>query len=535
MYSLLVVDDEATAVEGVTADLRMSQLGLGNVYTAFNARQAKERFAAHGIDILLCDIEMPQGNGLELLEWVRSEYPDTETLFLTSHADFKYAQKAITLGCLDYLLKPVPAADLQKAVRRAVSELDKRRESANGRRFRHLWLQHQPALVEQFWSDLVSQTIPTDRLAVKSELEKRNLGIAADAFVVPILVHIRRWTKPLTLRHEKIMEYALRKSAEEIFADAERSGQTVRLEPGRFLVLLPAAPDGTKQPGGALTEQAENYIAACRRYFYCELICRIGKPSPVHETAMEVHLLATAARDHHHRVATGSLPANRESKQPVPPDMKVVTAIVRQASGDGMFRELTSYLSPVFRQEGWTAAALHRFQQEFMQMFYPFLGERGKQAHRLLCDDRSMELAEKAHRSASDLLAWMEHAIGKTFEEDRRPSPSESIVEEAKRYIAIMIDQDELCRESVAGHVNLNPDYLSRLFKKETGLSVSDYIMAERIAMARRLLTETSIPVSAVAASVGHFHFSHFSKIFKKHTALTPVEYRQQHGAVKKS
>jgi two-component system response regulator YesN len=78
----------------------------------------------------------------------------------------------------------------------------------------------------------------------------------------------------------------------------------------------------------------------------------------------------------------------------------------------------------------------------------------------------------------------------------------------------------------------LNPDYLTRVFKKETGLSISDYVMGQRLGMAADLLSSTDLPVGAIAAKVGYANFSHFSRMFKKHTGLGPIEYRtkEQHG-----
>jgi two-component system, response regulator YesN len=116
MYRMLIVDDEIHVVKGLMASLNLERLQISSVYSAFNIRQAKEVLLAHPVDIMLCDIEMPQGSGLELLEWARTQSPNTETIFLTSHADFAYAKQAIQLGCLDYLLKPVPDEELEKTV-----------------------------------------------------------------------------------------------------------------------------------------------------------------------------------------------------------------------------------------------------------------------------------------------------------------------------------------------------------------------------------------------------------------------------------
>jgi two-component system response regulator YesN len=73
MFSILVVDDEIYTVQGILSAMPWEHLEIGPVYTAYSIFQAKEIFNNHSVDILLCDIEMPQGSGLELLGWVNKK------------------------------------------------------------------------------------------------------------------------------------------------------------------------------------------------------------------------------------------------------------------------------------------------------------------------------------------------------------------------------------------------------------------------------------------------------------------------------
>lgn len=92
-------------------------------------------------------------------------------------------------------------------------------------------------------------------------------------------------------------------------------------------------------------------------------------------------------------------------------------------------------------------------------------------------------------------------------------------------YIRRNIDKD-LSRAEIADAIYLNPEYLSRLFKKETGASLNDYIVTEKMRAAQSLLSDTNIPVSLIATKVGYSNFSYFSQVFKKYTGMSPVEYR---------
>ncbi|MFK4996896.1 helix-turn-helix transcriptional regulator [Bacillus sp. N9] len=79
----------------------------------------------------------------------------------------------------------------------------------------------------------------------------------------------------------------------------------------------------------------------------------------------------------------------------------------------------------------------------------------------------------------------------------------------------------------MANHVYLNPDYVTRIFKRETGLSISEYLQQERIDTAKKLLIHTNKPISDIAIESGYSSFSYFSTIFKKVTQCSPVEFRK--------
>ena len=81
-------------------------------------------------------------------------------------------------------------------------------------------------------------------------------------------------------------------------------------------------------------------------------------------------------------------------------------------------------------------------------------------------------------------------------------------------------------REELAEAVHLNPDYMARLFKKETGMNLKDYIIQQKMQEAQSLLCTTNLPISLIAAKVGYTNFGHFSTSYKKFYHKTPQEER---------
>lgn len=124
---LLIVDDEIFAIQGILDGVDWDRAGFEQVLTANSYAQAVNLFLEHTIDLLVCDIEMPYGSGLELVEWVRQHFPATAVIFLTCHDDFSYAQQAIKLKCLDYILKPVPGDKMTELLVRVRTNLEETR------------------------------------------------------------------------------------------------------------------------------------------------------------------------------------------------------------------------------------------------------------------------------------------------------------------------------------------------------------------------------------------------------------------------
>jgi two-component system sensor histidine kinase YesM len=112
--------------------------------------------------------------------------------------------------------------------------------------------------------------------------------------------------------------------------------------------------------------------------------------------------------------------------------------------------------------------------------------------------------------------------------EDLTEDSQGAVVEKVKQIIADNISLSNLQREELAQMVYLSPGYLSRIFKKETGMSLSDYITRKRIVMAKQLLSKTNLSITAIAERVGLSYASYFTKLFKENVGMTPQEYRQQ-------
>ncbi|MCP2520964.1 helix-turn-helix transcriptional regulator, partial [SCandidatus Aminicenantes bacterium Aminicenantia_JdfR_composite] len=82
--------------------------------------------------------------------------------------------------------------------------------------------------------------------------------------------------------------------------------------------------------------------------------------------------------------------------------------------------------------------------------------------------------------------------------------------------------------KKLAKHFNLNYSYLCELFKREIGMSFSEYLTKIRIKRAKKLLRDKSLLIKQISYKVGYRHISNFNHDFKKQTGLSPLEYRRK-------
>ncbi|PDO10750.1 MAG: hypothetical protein BLM47_05265 [Candidatus Reconcilbacillus cellulovorans] len=531
MYTLLVVDDEKLAVKGITQGIDWSDIPFGRIFEAFNVKEAKRILEEHRVDILISDIEMPGEDGLELQQWIREHSPATETIFLTGHANFAYAQKALQLNSFDYVLKPVDHDELKETVRRAIRKIEADRQWRDFyetyRTYYHHWLNQLPTLVERFWQDLLAGRVPLSPERLQRAFDTYDMPLSADSRLVPVLISVEEWREPLDTKDEEIMEYALRKAASEIIL-AEQPGAVIRDGRGFNLAIVYEA-------GGALPSREElrkrcrEYLQACSQYFHCQVSCYIGKMVTAQTLAAAVTELLGTERYNISKtnnvldLAENGAPA---AAIPEPPQFSDWSSLLESGKAEALLASIDEQLNRLGKT-GVSPETLESFAFALLHAIYQAVHRRGMSVYDIFSP---RELADHVTptRSVPLFRNWAARLVGKTAERFREATREDTgVVGQVKQYIAEHLHEENLNREQLAAAVYLNPAYLSRLFRKETGLSLHDYISQQRIEKAKKLLAESSMKVSVVAETVGYSHFSHFAKMFRKLTGMSPHDYRK--------
>jgi two-component system response regulator PilR (NtrC family) len=115
--TVLVVDDEPDLCELLSITLARMNL---DSRTAPDLASARELLRDERFDLCLTDMNLPDGNGLTLVEWIQSNRPDLPVAVITAHGNVESAVKALKLGAFDFVSKPLDLADLRKIVASAI-------------------------------------------------------------------------------------------------------------------------------------------------------------------------------------------------------------------------------------------------------------------------------------------------------------------------------------------------------------------------------------------------------------------------------
>lgn len=121
MTKVVIVEDEELVRRGIMLAVDWSAVDCVVVGDAANGEEGLEVIRRYQPDLVVTDIKMPRMDGIEMVRQLRAEGNGVRVIILTAYSDFSYAQSAVKLGAVDYLLKPFHDGELEDAVRRLQS------------------------------------------------------------------------------------------------------------------------------------------------------------------------------------------------------------------------------------------------------------------------------------------------------------------------------------------------------------------------------------------------------------------------------
>ncbi len=533
MHQVLIVDDEMPVVEGLVEVVDWGALGIDAVFTAADGYEALELLDKHAIDIVITDIRMPGLSGLELIRRIKATRSNTACIVLSGYAEFDYAKQAVASQAVDYIVKPVDFRELEEAVRKAVSAVDSRwMEISSYTKASRTLKENLVLLREKLAFDLIRGIKYTDD-ELKNKLEELELPYDLGGNYSLLLVRLEEEFSTENIQDRSLYEYAVINIVSEIL------GAQFKLwhckDEHDYLVFLLCADSPLHQT--QLINQLGPEIQHCVRTYLKGRVSLIlsaedAFPQRISETYQSLvsTLLQTVGHDRDCFIPPGPIKAADTGALRSlyePPSLLHMLEAGRwddaRAKLAGIFDEL---------QADWSHSQEHLLEAYFMiaQSFLHLLHKSDKTlsdvapGHTL-----TGALHLKPFASALELNRWAFGTLALIQEDSdlKLQNGRTQLVKKIREYIDDHLSEG-ISLQDLAEHIYLHPSYAAKIYRQETGESVTDYLFRIRMERAVYLLNHSNEKVQDIAAELGYLNTAYFIKVFKEHFRLTPHEFRNK-------
>lgn len=529
---VLIVDDDMATVDVIRDTVNWTSLDVDKVYTAYNIKEAKEILSEHPVDIVVSDIEMPRGSGIELLKWFREAELDGEFLFLTCHESFDYATSAMKLHAFEYLLKPFDVHVMEATLRKMIRDLQDKRNIKEASELGNWAKKNTARLYNNFWMDIFSSKIPPISAEIGKEIASRHLNIdplSSYRLVVSRLSGAERDKEKISTN---LILFILENIHMEVLLGNPQGTYVSGFEVGGeiFVVsIIPMSADAEDSVKKELLQKSKVLIEEQKKILSSEMTLCITAPVKIHEfydayvrgrelIEKNVSYYGTAFCEEDLSVGQSSLGIKLDADK-----MEVLLSENKKMDFMSM---LKTCLNETARGNSLTADALNKLVKEVQQIVYTYLGKKQIGAFGLIEDETLSKLEKSATKSVIDMIKWANYLLDATFEYEKKIMKSYTVCDKINAYIREHY-REHIGRNEIAEEFFLAPEYVSKVYKKETGISINEAIAAVRVKQAKHLL-DRGERVSDVAEKVGFDNFTYFSTTFKKLEGVSPSQYKKK-------
>ncbi|SFS02083.1 response regulator transcription factor [Anaeromicropila populeti] len=515
MINLLIIDDDTATVRAIKDSIAWSKIDINNVFTAFDVLHAKQIVKEEKIDIIISDIEMPQETGLDLLKWVREKKIECELLFLTCHESFSYAADAINYDVAAYLVKPFDIHTMELNLQKIVMKLKQKRNLK----------QNSCLLKQDFWKGALEGEL-LDNTHIQEELQRRNLDIQANKKYCFVYSRISNYEEDVERYGKGVFEFMVEQFHREVLEESKFNENVIKFQDRNTLNVVTICDEKLHQK---LMEKCQQLMEVFNNYFQAFLTCCI---SNVYEIVELFNAKQKVEKYFNYNLRIYScIFQEQEVELPVKKKMQMIELekmieLVEIKDRTQILRYLKQVFNELEAGNNLNIQALYLIKQEILQVVYADLMKQGIQATKLFYDEISIKMSECATNSTVDMIRWVNYLLEKTFDYEYEVTKSVTVIDKINNYIHQHYSEN-IGRNDIAKKFYLSPEYLSKLYKKRTGVNLKEYINEYRIEKAKELLKAGEKNISNIAESVGFDNYSYFSTIFKKITGVSPKEYRE--------
>lgn len=534
MYKVLIADDELWLRKRLMATLPWEELGIGEVLEAEDGAEALMLAIKHEPDIIISDIEMPELTGIDLLHTLNASALYPKVILISGYNEFEYARNALKYGAIDYLLKPIDDTELVAILKKCVSTLnqDQIEKDVLDR------LSHSSHLLQdRLFLDIIEGKIdPSGQMSRYLEDGGFSFSHKNGLCVCVVPQADPEHLLPSSAADRTLEEFTAQNVLMDLFKTTFGGVYSYSLE-GLLLFVL-------------FDDRAEGEFLSALRECFARAQEKVQEVLPIRLAVSIGTVVQKLADLHKSYLATQyrtELPLGEPKESRSVPqenygviyqnDLLLKTLVQRIMAADrtGALSQLDGILD-MFRENLGTDRDASHLQQElfFINIFnyilkacLPAQGEHLDILHECvncLAGINSIHTLDKA----KELLAALIDTLCKS-NENILGNKKHWLIERIVSYIHEEY-ASPLTMSDVAKKFYLNPSYFCKLFRDETGITFTNYLMDVRIQQSKKLLEETNLKLYDVASSVGYSNVQYFSTVFKEITGIPPSQYRATHN-----
>jgi two-component system response regulator YesN len=495
MLKAVVIDDEYIVLKGLENMIDWSGFGIQLVGTASDGLSGLELIRSLRPDLILTDIRMPGMDGLELMEIVLQETPHVYCIVFSGFNEFEYVKKAIQVGVSDYIEKPITIQSIQRAIQKAIPNI---RELQETNELKGRWAHSKQELLEKATLDLLL-------IGPDAELKWREIFGEDHARVesVTVLCALEKYVISEGVGYSSL---SVQNGSEQLIVILHYQHDLQDFWDALYLCVDQGERTvGVGQTYPGLSDAGISYREAQRAHRNARYLDMKGL---VRFKDIEEFITSPNGLTEQEEAIILSLRTGNKAGFLEQVDRFLVWIQAEKLDPEVAEREMLKiiYLALEVSKE--------------MEAYDPTMISGDFLPH--------LEIQEMARKG--QLMEWFRNRlewIADLFMTYRETS-KHSAVEKARRYIEQNISSD-LSLQEVAAYVGMNTAYLSVLFKEVMGESYIKFLTRYRVEYAKMLLMK-GLKINEVSEKVGYHTYRHFSEVFKKHTGLTPGQYRDQQG-----
>jgi two-component system response regulator YesN len=533
MLKMIIADDEYNVREGLKDVVPWGELGIEIVAVAADGQEAFELCRLLKPDILLTDIRMPMMDGLEAALKLKELEDPVRIIIISGAQDFNYAKTALSLNADGYILKPIKIHELQDTVRKVVSSIsiERNREEKNQQLKQQLY-ENMPVLREKFLANLTLGIYKSEQDAL-NKLEFFGLPMEINSLWTVAVLQIDEYDKAIeryTEEYKQLLNFSVNNILEEI-TERNQAGIVFYMNENEFVVVFNQA----AQAGERHLDICQEMIDCINKFLKMPISAGIGNPvQKVYSLhySYEEALSAIAYKFYTGKNSILQISDFKTNKNSLEyPKLYDDESKLINSMKLGNQVEVSRLVEDIFK----ALCANHNLPADYVQsicielihMASRTLYEFGENIHLIVSDYSALFSEVYSKREASELrdaiLAFFLQ-LTDYFAQKQTQKNSRTI-----QKIKDIISQKYMKNITVArlsGEVYLSPNYISLIFKQETGESVTEYVTKVRMEAAKELLKAPDLKILEVSEMVGYENSTYFSTVFKKYTGMHPQKYR---------